>query len=143
MDAFSRSSVLAMALLFLGGGSVGAFNNDHLVPGTKLQIRTRSAGNMVRLLAKCTPNTFCFVYPPGQGSSGPTCGIGHGGATLRVKGQGGDTVINLPCSNWSFHDKPNTTLRYHDPTQATCSSIVIAFYRMTAVCRGPQVAYAL
>jgi hypothetical protein len=65
------------------------------------------------------------------------------GATLRVVGAGGDFTINLPCLNWSANSS-GSRYRYRDGSGATCRSIVIRDGRfMKALCKGPQVAYAL
>jgi hypothetical protein len=74
--------------------------------------------------------------PFGSGSIGA-------GATLHVAGAGGDFAIALPCVNWSANSGGNR-YGYRDASGATCAKVQIRNGRLLkAVCKGPQVAYAL
>lgn len=133
------------------GSSNGVFGRRYRragdrISGKKLHLRESPAGP--------TENTLTFVSkdaslePPQSAAEDPRCqpagsGSASSGAKLRVKGDGGDFTIDLPCVNWSAN-ADGTRYRYRDASGATCHAIVLRAGRlMKATCRGPQIAYDL
>lgn len=133
------------------GQFVGVFGRRFAIAGSpvrgkKLLIRTPPTGTSRNKLAYLsTDNELETPENIGEDPRCPPAGSGSitAGATLRVVGAGGDFTIDLPCLNWSANSS-GSRYQYRDGSGATCRSIVIRDGRFVkALCKGPQVAYAL
>jgi cysteine-rich repeat protein len=111
----------------------------------KLLLRTPRSGPDGNALALVSDDTGLEApQSPGEDPRCPPLGTGMlvAGATLSVDGLGGSFSIALPCVNWSANGA-GTRYRYRDATGATCKSVLVQDGRLRALCKGPQVAYAL
>jgi hypothetical protein len=138
MRTLAGRVAIGAAFLFLCGGFAHAANE--LITGKKLLIKNSGGGNKVVYLSKDTSITTAAA----AGTGDPRCsGAGGGGGALRVRGQGGDFTITLPCADWSANG-PETLYKFHDSTQATCTIVQVKNGTLVkAICKGAQVAYTL
>ena len=115
------------------------------VSGKKLLIRTPSDASNRKLVYISADPSMQVPANVGEDPRCPPFGSGTvtAGATLRVAGAGGDFAIDLPCVNWTA-TSGGDRYRYRDATGATCKTVLIRAGRLLkAVCKGPQVSYAL
>ena len=133
----SPIGIVGRRLAIGGGAPMGA---------RRLAIRNPASGPTRNGLAYLSRDAS--LAAPAGPSEDPRCvPLGSGdvsaGARLLLAGPGGVVEIELPCTNWSAN-ADRTVYRYRDATGATCRRVVIRDGRvLQAVCKGPQVTYAL
>jgi hypothetical protein len=116
------------------------------ISGKKLLIKNPAAGPSKNKLVFLSKDAG--VEAPAGTDGDPRCeplgtGTATAGATLRVAGQGGDFTLDLPCVGWTANSS-KTKYSYRDATGTTCKTVKLQDgSQLKAVCKGPQVAYAL
>jgi hypothetical protein len=115
------------------------------VSGKKLLVRTPPDASKRKLVFISADVSMQVPAGTGEDPRCPPFGSGTiaAGATLHVTGAGGDFAIDLPCVSWTASSSGDR-YRYRDATGATCKTVLIRAGRLLkAVCKGPQVSYAL
>lgn len=140
------SCLIAWSLVALVAGTSQAAET-YLLKGKKIVLATPPSGSANNKLVYLAKIEDLVLEAPNAPDEDPRCAPdGTGTASLSVFGDSDSFTIDLGganCSNWSRNGAGNV-YKYKDTTGATCKIVIIKDGKLVkAVCKGPQVDFAL